>query len=105
MTQHNSSSGRRWALLAITTIGAVTLAGCSGSDSGGESTPNEAAQAFTFSFPQANDSEDFYQSIAQQYMDETGVEIELLPLPGETYFTQINTQLQAGNASDLLIVT
>ena len=105
MTQHNFRSGRGWALLAITAIGAVTLAGCSGTGGSGDATPGEAAQNFTFAFPQANDAEDFYQAIAQQYMDETGVEIELLPLPGETYFTQINTQLQAGNAPDLLIAT
>ena len=106
MTQHNSIRGRRWALLAIPVIGAVTLAGCSGSGSGGgDASTSEAAQSFTFSFPQANDAEDFYQTIAQQYMDETGVEIELLPVPGDQAASMMNTQLQAGNASDLLIVT
>ena len=84
MTQHNFSKAAGGRLLAITAIGAVTLAGCSGSGGGGgDATPGEAAQSFTFSFPQANDAEDFYQTIAQQYMDETGVEIELLPIPGD----------------------
>ena len=106
MTQHNSIRGRRWALLAIPVIGAVTLAGCSGSGGGGgDASTSAAAQSFTFSFPQANDAEDFYQTIAQQYMDETGVEIELLPVPGDQAASMMNTQLQAGNASDLLIVT
>ena len=106
MTQHNSIRGRRWALLAIPLIGAVTLAGCSGSGGGeGDGSTGEAAQSFTFSFPQANDAEDFYQTIAQQYMDETGVDIELLPVPGDQAASMMNTQLQAGNASDLLIVT
>lgn len=103
MTQHQRRSGSRWALLAITTIGAVTLAGCSGSGGDTEESPGEAANSFTFSFPQANDAEDFYQTTAQQYLDETGVEIELLPLPADTYYQQINTQLQAGNAADLII--
>ena len=108
MTQHNIRN-RRWGLFAITAIGALTLAGCSGSGSGGGGgggeTPGEAAQSFSFSFPQANDAEDFYQTIAQQYMDETGVDIELLPIPGDTAATQLNTQLQAGNAPDLFILT
>src|SRR5690606_29413886 len=60
--------------------------------------------SFTFAFPQGNDAEDFYQHIAQRYMDETGAEIELLSTPGESYPSQVLTQLQAGNASDLLIV-
>ena len=33
------------------------------------------------------------------------MEIELIPIPGDAYNTQLSTQLQAGNASDLLVVT
>lgn len=104
MTQNHLPKPRRWAPLVLATAGVVALAGCSGSG-GGEETPGEAAKAFSFSFPQANDAEDYYQAIAQQYMDETGVEIELLPLSGNAYDTALTTQLQAGNGPDLFIGT
>jgi len=55
-------------------------------------------------FPQANDSDDSYGQLAEQYSEETGVEIELLPYQAESYNNQLTTQLQGGNAADLLVL-
>ena len=39
-----------------------------------------------------------------KYTDETGVEIEVIPYPSDAYNTQVTTQLQAGNAADMMIL-
>ncbi|WP_404429634.1 ABC transporter substrate-binding protein [Microbacterium lacus] len=49
----------------------------------------------------AADQDNFYETLAQRYMDETGVEIELLSLPVAAYETQLPTQLQGGNSADV----
>ena len=54
--------------------------------------------------PQANDADDYYAQIAAAYTEETGVEIEVIPYPSDAYNTQVTTQLQAGNAADMMIL-
>lgn len=102
MSQH-SLLRRRGALLAIAAVGALTLAGCTASG-GGDETPSEAADSFSFSFGKtAND--EFYEQMAAKYMEETGVDIEVIPIPSDGYIQALSTQLQAGNATDLFVAT
>ena len=53
---------------------------------------------------QANDADDYYAQMAAAYTEETGVEIEMIPYPSDAYNTQVTTQLQAGNAADMMIL-
>ena len=39
-----------------------------------------------------------------QPLAETGVEIEMIPYPSDAYNTQVTTQLQAGNAADMMVL-
>ena len=98
----------RWSLLAVPVAGALVLAGCSGSagnDDGGSTEDPDADAASRSWSPQANDADDFYAQIARQYSEETGIEIEVIPYPSDAYNTQVTTQLQAGNAADMMILS
>lgn len=96
----------RWALLAIPAAGALVLAGCSGSaDNGGGSSEDPSTTGFSVMVAQANDADDFYAQILQKYSDETGVEVEVIPYPSDAYNTQVTTQLQAGNAADMMVLS
>ena len=53
---------------------------------------------------QANDADDYYAKMAAEYTEETGVEIEMIPYPSDAYNTQVTTQLQAGNAADMMVL-
>lgn len=53
---------------------------------------------------QANDADDFYAQTAKKYTEETGVPIEVIPYPSDAYNTQVTTQLQAGNAADMMVL-
>ena len=53
---------------------------------------------------QANDADDYYAQMAEAYTEETGVEIEMIPYPSDAYNTQVTTQLQAGNAADMMVL-
>lgn len=99
---YTSAVPRRAGLTACAAIGALALAACSAPGGEDESSAT-AADGFSFSFPVATDTEDFYEELALKYMDETGVDIELVPIPGDGYHQTLSTQLQAGNASDLFM--
>lgn len=106
MPQHPASSQFRWPLLAVPVVGALVLAGCAGgggtTDNGGDS--GETADGFTLMVAQANDADDFYAQMTAAYSEETGAEIEVIPYPSDAYNTQVTTQLQAGNAADVMIL-
>jgi len=105
MSQHPASRPIRWAaLLAVPVTGALVLAGCSSGGGGGNSTDG-AAEGFSIMVAQANDADDFYAQTAKKYTDETGVPIEVIPYPSDAYNTQVTTQLQAGNAADVMILS
>ena len=38
-----------------------------------------------------------------KFSEETGTEVEVIPVPSDAYNTQVTTQLQAGNAADLMV--
>lgn len=104
MTQHRRSRVLRYGVLAATAAGALVLAGCSGSGSPDESAGG--AQAFSFTFATSNNLESPYQTLADLYMDENpDVKITTNPTPNDKYGETIRTQLQAGNASDVIQTT
>ena len=53
---------------------------------------------------QANDADDFYAQTLAKFSEETGTEVEVIPYPSDAYNTQVTTQLQAGNAADLMVL-
>lgn len=105
MTHLSPESRRRAPLLAAPLTAILVLAGCSaGSVAGPAATEDSALSGFTLMFPKANDDDDAYGQLAEQYSEETGVEIELLPYQAESYNNQLTTQLQGGNAADLMVL-
>ena len=108
MPQHTASR-LRWPLLAAPIAGVLILAGCSGggADDGGNSNDDggDTAAGFSVMVAQANDADDYYAQILEQYSEETGVEIEVIPYPSDAYNTQVTTQLQAGNAADVMVLS
>jgi len=104
MTQHRRTHVLRTGTLAVATVGALILAGCSAGTTdagdGGES------QSFSFTFATSNNLESPYESLAKAYMEENpDVEITTNPTPNDKYGETIRTQLQAGNASDVIQTT
>jgi raffinose/stachyose/melibiose transport system substrate-binding protein len=106
MPQHTASRRLRWSLLAAPVAGILILAGCSAGDGGGNggSTEDAGKTGFSIMVPQSNDADDYYAQTAKKYTDETGVPVEVIPYPGDAYNTQVTTQLQAGNAADMMIL-
>ena len=104
MTQHRRTRVLRNGILAVTAAGALTLAGCSSSGSPEESA--DANQDFSFTFATSNNLESPYQTLADLYMEENpDVTITTNPTPNDKYGETIRTQLQAGNASDVIQTT
>lgn len=106
MSQHSHTALRRGAIIAIPVIGALLLAGCSGSggDSGdsGDGGPVE----FSFTFATSNNLESPYETLANAYMDANeDVTITTNPTPNDKYGETIRTQFQAGNAGDVVQTT
>lgn len=101
MTQHRRPRGSRAAAVAAFAIGALVLTGCSGGgDAGGDE------QSFTFTFATSNNYESPYVTLAKEYMDANpGVTITTNPTPNDRYGETVRTQLQAGNAADVMQLT
>ncbi|GAB2833077.1 ABC transporter substrate-binding protein [Microbacterium insulae] len=105
MSQLTRNSRTRAAILIIPLSTALILTGCSGGgspDPTGSTDPTLAP--FTLMFPQANDGDDSYAKLAEQYSEQTGVQIETLPYQAEAYNNQLTTQLQGGNAADVMVL-
>lgn len=106
MSQHRHTALRRSALVAIPAVAALLLAGCSGSGSGDETGGGDGAAEFSFTFATSNNLESPYESLAKAYMAEhPEVKITTNPTPNDKYGETIRTQLQAGNASDVIQTT
>jgi raffinose/stachyose/melibiose transport system substrate-binding protein len=111
MTQHgNSRLRRRVALVAVPTISALALAACGGGsdDEGnsGGSGSGEAADSFTFAFGNASGSQESpWIVMAEKYSEETGVDVQAEGLPPDSYGLSLRTQIQGGNAPDLMVVS
>ncbi|KSU54630.1 ABC transporter substrate-binding protein [Microbacterium enclense] len=101
MPQHRSLRPLRLPLLAAPLAGVLLLAGCSGS---GDSGSGDSADGFTVMVAQANDDDQSYAKVLEAYGQEKGLNIEVIPYPSDGYNTQVTTQLQAGNAADVMIL-
>lgn len=106
MAQHRHTALRRSAIIALPLAGAMIFAGCSGSggDSGGSG--DGGSSELTFTFATSNNLESPYQTLADEYMKANpDVKITTNPTPNDKYGETIRTQLQAGNASDVIQTT
>src|SRR4051812_23534853 len=101
MTQHSRSRAVWTGVLAVSAAAALTLTGCT-TDGGGSGDDNE----FSFTFATSNNLESPYQKLADDYMEANpDVTITTNPTPNDKYGETIRTQLQAGNASDVIQTT
>ena len=109
MTQQGSWRFRRLgSLVAVSALGALTLAACGGGgdDSGDSGSSGEAADSFTFTFGNASGATDSpFQQLADKYSEETGITVETKALPPDNYGLTLRTQLQGGNAPDVMVVS
>lgn len=83
------------------------LAGCGGTADGGDgggSSADPETTGFSIMVAAANDADDYYEQLATMYAEEAGIDIEVVPYPSDAYNTQVTTQLQAGNAADVMIL-
>ena len=95
------TSRQRAAILAIPLSGALLLTGCAGGAANNANAQGSSGFTLMFSSPSAATSP--YELLADAYMKEhPDVTITLNRQPIDTYDTTLRTQLQAGNASDLV---
>jgi raffinose/stachyose/melibiose transport system substrate-binding protein len=92
-------------LAAVAALGALVLAGCGGGDDGGSGGDGGAANSFSFTFPTSTQTESPWQTIATKYQEETGTQVQAQALPNDSYPLSIRTQLQGGNAPDVIVVS
>ena len=104
MTQHRRSLGMKVAgALAVPTLVALALTGCSSS---AESTSSSGSKEFSLSFATSNTIESPFQKLGEDYMKaHPDVKITFNPQPNDSYDQTLRTQLQAGNASDVVVTT
>lgn len=104
MTQQRRFRIVRIGVIAATAASALILAGCSGSTGGGSTDSQKDTKEFSLAFPVSNAEETGYEALAKQYMEENpGVKVTINGLPGESYNQTLRTQLQSGNASDVIM--
>lgn len=105
MTQHRRSAGLKViGVLAVPTIAALALTGCS--SSAGSNSSAGGSKEFSLSFATSNTIESPFQVLAEDYMkSHPDVKITFNPQPNDSYDQTLRTQLQAGNASDIVVTT
>ncbi|MFC9351821.1 ABC transporter substrate-binding protein [Arthrobacter sp. NPDC057013] len=103
MTQHRRSLGLKVAgALAVPTLAALALTGCS--SSAGSASSSGGSKEFSLSFATSNTIESPFQKLAEDYMkSHPDVKITFNPQPNDSYDQTLRTQLQAGNASDVVV--
>jgi raffinose/stachyose/melibiose transport system substrate-binding protein len=106
MTQHRHRGLRRIGVLAaVPALSALTLAACGGGDeASGSDGSSGSADSFTFAFENASGGQQNpWQLLADEYAEESGVQIETQGLPPDSYGLTMRTQLQGGNAPDVMM--
>ncbi|GAA3311107.1 ABC transporter substrate-binding protein [Arthrobacter ramosus] len=104
MTQHRRFPGLKAGALAVPTVAALILTGCSASTGG--TTSAGGSQEISLAFATSNNIESPYQKLGEQYMkSHPNVKITFNPLPNDSYDQTLRTQLQAGNASDVMVTS
>jgi raffinose/stachyose/melibiose transport system substrate-binding protein len=102
MTQHRRYSALKVGALAVPTIAALVLTGCSAPAA--STTTAGGTQEFSLSFATSNTIESPFQVLAEKYMGvNPNVKITFNPQPNDSYDQTLRTQLQAGNASDVVV--
>jgi raffinose/stachyose/melibiose transport system substrate-binding protein len=97
MSLRSSSPARRTAAVAAATA-ALILSGCSSSPAA-----SDGGSTFTLMFSSPSAQESPYERLAKAYMEEFPDRVvELSRQPIDQYDTTLRTQLQAGNAADLV---
>ncbi|MGK5683862.1 ABC transporter substrate-binding protein [Actinoplanes sp. URMC 104] len=103
MTHRTSGRRRIGALVAVPLAGVLSLSACSTSgDSGSDAAAGSTG--FSFLYPTSTTTESPYETLAKKYTQETGVKVDTRKLPNDSYGTSLRTQLQGGNAADLMVV-
>ena len=104
MTQHRRFSGLKAGVLAVPTVAILALTGCAGSAS--SATGAGGAKEFSLSFATSNTIESPFQTLGEKYMEANpDVKITFNPQPNDSYDQTLRTQLQAGNASDIVVTS
>ncbi len=96
MSTQNSRRTRMVSTIAVAAMGTLVLASCSGSDEGGDTA------GFSMTYATSNNLESPYETLANEYMETHDVDIELNPQPNDNYAQSLRTQLQGGNAADII---
>ena len=104
MSQHSRYSGLKVGALAVPTIAALVLTGCSAPT--GSNSSSGGSQEFSLSFATSNTIESPFQVLGEKYMEANpNVKITFNPQPNDSYDQTLRTQLQAGNASDVVVTS
>jgi raffinose/stachyose/melibiose transport system substrate-binding protein len=105
MSQHSRYAGLKVGALAVPTIAALVLTGCSAS-TGSNTSSSGGSQEFSLSFATSNTIESPFQVLGEKYMEANpNVKITFNPQPNDSYDQTLRTQLQAGNASDVVVTS
>lgn len=103
MTQHRRFPRFAAGALAIPTVAALALTGCSGSTN---SSSTGGSKEFSLTFSTSNTIESPFQALGEKYMEtHPDVKITFNPQPNDSYDQTVRTQLQAGNASDIIVTS
>lgn len=98
MTQRRRFRAQALGILAVPVTAALALSGCSNSSSAAEGTAE-----ISFTYATSNTLQNPYETLAEKYMEQNAdVKITLNPQPNDKYGETTRTQLQAGNASDVI---
>ncbi len=104
MTQHRRYSGLKVGALAVPTIAALVLTGCAAST--GSNSSAGGSQELSLAFATSNTIESPFQVLGEKYMEANpDVKITFNPQPNDSYDQTLRTQLQAGNASDIVVTS
>lgn len=105
MTALRHSVLRRVGLVALPATLALALTACSSSagTSGASGGTSGGKTEFTLTYSKSNNVTSPFETLAQQYMtSHPDVTIDLQGKPNDTYGDAVRTQLQAGNAADVI---
>lgn len=93
---------RRTLLLSASASTAMILAGCAGASAPSGDEGGEEPQKITFAYSIAADAQDWYEKLAEDYMDShPGVTIEVVKYGLDGYASTLTTQLNAGAGPDV----
>ncbi|MFG1681191.1 ABC transporter substrate-binding protein [Nonomuraea sp. NPDC049269] len=97
---HHLHTGK---FLVSAAVVALALAGCSSSSSSDSGSGSGGKTEFTLTYAKSNNIQSPFEVLAKEYMTANpNITIKLEGKPNDTYGDSIRTQLQAGNAADVI---